>query len=300
MRKCKNSCTDKQDNGNCLYTGKDGLPVQCVGPWVKDKYFFLENYLNASCKARKMFSQKNNAVYIDLFSGPGKCIDRSSGLEIDTGAIKALTRDEGSFNEAHLFDKERDNINALKSRLSTLPVSSHFYCGDSNILIDNLTENLKKKSYRYHFSYIDPFGAEALSFKTLQKLAMFERMDMLIHFPIGAIKRNYDKWVNSTEETILDRFLGTRYWRNLTKNCTFDKTYQILVELFVKQMQSIGYPEKGLKYEQKIYNDISSVSIKNTKNVTMYLLVLAAKHPLAQKLWASVSKGNRHKQMRLF
>ena len=72
-RNCKKqSCKD--EDGNCPIPGSDGLPVQCVCPWVEDKYFFLEKYLNASCEARRKFADKNNAVFIDLFAGPGKCI----------------------------------------------------------------------------------------------------------------------------------------------------------------------------------------------------------------------------------
>ena len=73
IRNCKKQrCKD--EDGNCPIRGSDGLPVQCVGPWAEDKYFFLEKYLNASSEARRKFADKNNAVFIDLFAGPGKCI----------------------------------------------------------------------------------------------------------------------------------------------------------------------------------------------------------------------------------
>ena len=69
VRRCEErGCKDK--DGNCLIDGSDGLPVQCVGPWVEDKYFFLERYLNASREARRKFADKGNAVFIDLSAGP--------------------------------------------------------------------------------------------------------------------------------------------------------------------------------------------------------------------------------------
>ena len=41
-------------------------------------------------------------------------------------------------------------------------------------------------------------------------------MDLLIHFPIGAIKRNINNWVKN-KDTILDKFLGTDKWRDKIK-----------------------------------------------------------------------------------
>ncbi len=67
IRSC-NLQTCKDSTGNCSIPGADGLPVQCVGAWVEDKYFFLEQYLNASCEARRKFADKGNAVFIDLFN----------------------------------------------------------------------------------------------------------------------------------------------------------------------------------------------------------------------------------------
>lgn len=68
MRPCTDNCKDR--NGNCMAPGVDLLPVQCVGPWVEDKYYFLGRYLQATRFAREKFASRNNAVYIDLFAGP--------------------------------------------------------------------------------------------------------------------------------------------------------------------------------------------------------------------------------------
>ena len=81
-RICKSdNCNNKDKNENCLILGSDNLTLQCVGPWVEDKYFFLERYLNASREARRKFSDRGNAVFIDLFAGPGKCIVKGEEQE---------------------------------------------------------------------------------------------------------------------------------------------------------------------------------------------------------------------------
>ena len=74
----------RQENGNCLYPGSDGLPVQCVGPWVAEKYHYLNNILEATSPVRRQFFPRGNSVFIDLFSGPGKCIIKDEQGELDS------------------------------------------------------------------------------------------------------------------------------------------------------------------------------------------------------------------------
>ncbi len=133
MRNCKSdNCKDKDNN--CPILGSDSLPVQCVGSWAEDKYFYLERYLNASREARRKFSNKGNAVFIDLFAGPGKCVIRYENKEIDGGGIRVLNRDEAPFNEYFYFDINEINANALTKRTSK-PSNCNIICGDSNVLI---------------------------------------------------------------------------------------------------------------------------------------------------------------------
>jgi len=209
MRSCSDNCKDR--NGNCPIPGEDLLPAQCVGPWVEDKYYFLERYLDATRYARKKFFDKNNAVYVDLFAGPGRCVIKNENREVDNGALRVLNNQTIPFNQYHFIDISTVNIAALKKRVGTKQ-GCHFQCGDSKVLVSDLVKTLSIKDYRYHFAYIDPFGPDGLRFSTIKELAKLKRIDLLIHFPIGAIKRNISKW-HEHDFTILDDFLGTVKWR---------------------------------------------------------------------------------------
>ena len=293
-----NMCKDK--DGNCLIPGLDGLPVQYVGSWVEDKYFFLERYLQASREARKKFAEKGNAVFIDLFAGPGRCIIKNDMKEIDSGGTRAFKIEVAPFNEYFFFDISETNAEALRTRNGDQP-NYHVKQGDSNVLIFDLVKELLKHSYRYHFAFIDPFGPEGLKFNTLKELAKLNRMDMLIHFPIGAIKRNLNTWEKS-KNTILDGFLGTDSWRNEVK--TRNKpVFNVLIDIFKEQFKSIGYPEDGLRMiasDKAVFSGVPSVSIRNTKNVDLYVLILAAKHKLAQKIWNSIIRIDPDGQTHMF
>jgi len=299
IRACKKErCKDS--DGNCPALGLEGLSVQCVGPWVEDKYFFLERYLTASSEARKKFADKGNAVFIDLFSGPGKCIIENEKREIDGGGLKALKSVPVPFNEYYYFDIRKANVEALKKRVN--PSFCRVECGDSNELVNMLVPKLLEKSYRYHFAFVDPFGPDGLKFNTLRELAKLGRMDMLIHFPIGAIKRNLKIWVKSNS-TILDDFLGMDSWREKIKALHSGEIFRTLVDIFTGQLKSIGYPDEGLKLassEVNFYGGLPTVPIRNTKNVKLYVLILASKHALAQKIWNSVIKIGPKGQKELF
>jgi len=277
------------------------MPVQCVGQWVEDKYFFLERYLNATREARRKFSDKKNAVFIDLFAGPGRCIIKDNQTEIDSGGLRALQRTEAPFNEYYYFDIAKHNVDALDKRTAD-KTGVHLNKGDSNVLVTQLVKDLLKKSFRYHFAFVDPFGPDGLRFETLRELARLQRMDMLIHFPIGAIKRNLPSWINS-KDTILDSFLGTTIWRDKLRGASKSNTFKILIDIFKQQLESIGYPDEGLRMaasEESIYAGLSTVPIRNTKEVDLYVLILASKHKLAQKIWSSVIKATPNGQKTFF
>ena len=293
----KSGCKDS--TGNCLVAGSDSLPVQCVGPWVEDKYYFLERYLNASRQARRVFSKDGNAVFIDLFSGPGRCIIKETQKEIQSGSVRAFLREEAPFNKFYFFDINKTNIAALKQRVGNKQ-HCNFNEGDSNVLVKILVKELFKKSYRYHFAFVDSFGPSSLNFKTLSELAKLGKMDMLIHFPIGAIKRNIQTWIKG-KNTILDNFMGTSEWRKKVNVNRMNETFRTLIDIYAEQLKSIGYKElKWAPSDSTIYSGIPTVPVKNTKEVDLYVLFLASKHPLGQKIWDSVIKIDPTGQKSLF
>ena len=274
-----------------MVPGEDLLPAQCVGPWVEDKYYFLERYLGATRFARKKFFDKGNAIYIDLFAGPGRCVVKNEHREIDNGALRVLNNQTTPFNEYHFIDISSVNVAALRKRVGSR-YGCHFQCGDSNVLVHDLVTSLLKKDYKYHFAYIDPYGPDGLKSSTIEELAKLKRADLLIHFPIGAIRRNVAKW-HERDFTILDEFLGTPRWREKIGLLRQGRMLYTLLDLYEEQLLRIGFPEDGLKMagsDATTFSMLPVVSVKNRKEVELYVLILAAKSPIAQKIWNSAIK----------
>jgi len=244
MRDCSEWPNCRSSVGNCKVPGGDGLPVQCVGPWAENKYFFLERYIDATRAARKKYTDNGNSVFVDMFSGPGRCVVQNENREIAGGCLRVLNYDGTPFSEYHLADIEQDNIDALKTRLRDRH-NCHFETQDANTLIPQLQKILLEKHYRYHFAYIDPFAPRALKWSTLEALAQLPRVDLLIHFPIGSIKRNVPQWLKQDRMTVLDEFLGTREWRDRPTELNGRHMPTILLNVLKRQLIAAGFPEKG-------------------------------------------------------
>ena len=304
-RICNTDCKQKLKNGNCKIPSSDNLSVQCVGPWVENKYFFLEKYLNISRAVRKKFSEKDNAVYVDLFSGPGKCFVKSivhnKKNEIDNGSLRVIKRDEAPFNKFYFCDIDESNIKSLKTRILNYSESLYGKCSfnssDSNLYINNLIKELLFKYWRYHFVYIDPYGPEELKFSTITALSKLERIDILLHFPIGAIKRNYKNWTEK-EKNILNDFLGTSIWQQKYNQCK--DIYKALIETLVEQLKNLGYKNIGLINSKNCDDTLPVAAIKNTKNVKLYELILISKHNIANDFWDKVLEVGPNGQKKLF
>lgn len=78
--------------------------------------------------------------------------------------------------------------------------------GDCNAEIDRLAAAFPQ--HGLNLALIDPFGITPLHFETLARLAVFERMDILLHLPTGDLARNLRQF-----EARVTRFLGTDRWK---------------------------------------------------------------------------------------
>ena len=76
---------------------EDGLPLDHVGIWTKEKHERLRKYVNISRGVRKKWVEgTGGATYIDLFCGAGRAAVRETGERIDGSPLVAFrTAKEG-------------------------------------------------------------------------------------------------------------------------------------------------------------------------------------------------------------
>ncbi len=274
-------------NGNCANPGPDGLPVQCVGAWAADKHHYLRQYIGATRGVRAKFlppQGKGGAAFIDLFAGPGMLRIRDTG-EIGEGSpLIALAHAEAPFSKVVLCDQNAENAAALRARTISAASRVKVFEGDSNALIDEIAGEVPR--YGLNFALVDPFGLQALKFATLERLAKLERMDLLVHFPTGDIKRNLEQYASTRQA--LTEALGTSSWESELPLLTPDAGR--LIEIFKRQLSTLGYGSQ----------DVRSEPIKNNRNLPMYYLVYASKSARGDKIWQSITKSKPSGQREMF
>jgi three-Cys-motif partner protein len=219
------------------------------------------------------------AAYIDLFAGPGRSKIDTNGDVIDGSPLVAASHEKAPFTKLILCDLEPENIAALESRLAPHRDRVTLIGGSCIENIDRVVQAIPP--YGLNLALVDPFGPKCLRWSILEKLGQMKRMDLLIHFPTGAIKRNLQ------HEPDFDEMVGTADWR---KDVHSVHDVHKLVMHLRRSLERLGYTGKHVR----------EIPIKNSKGTIMYHLVSATKRPLGDDIWSSVVKMDARGQRNLF
>jgi three-Cys-motif partner protein len=259
----------------------NGLVIQEVGAWTPEKHDYLRRYVSATSAARRLFlpPAPGGAAFVDLFAGPGRARVRETGEVINGSPLIAAQHKEAPFTDILLCELDPTAADALRQRLAG-DARVGVFEGDCNEQIEKIAAAVPQ--HGLNMALVDPFGATPLHFDTLAKLARIERMDIILHFPTGDLKRNLE------QRERIDCLLGTDRWQERVRE---PKDVPRLLDVLREQLVPFGYGDSEVKYVPRI---------KTGKNVPLYHLVFLAKHPLGEKIWRSVVRVEGSGQKRLF
>jgi len=98
----------------------DGGPVRCVGDWANQKLHFLTQYLGIFGPGMNA-KWEGNVHYVELCSGPGRCVVRDTGREMDGSPLAVLQHWAfPAFATATFLDHDPAVISALTARIKRL------------------------------------------------------------------------------------------------------------------------------------------------------------------------------------
>ena len=142
----------------------------------------------------------------------------------------------------------------------------------------------KLNPHGLHFTFLDPYNLEALSFPVIEALAKFKHIDVLIHISVHDLQRNLDIYSMSTEGP-LDRFApGWRKVVNLKQSKS--ATRAAYVAYWATEMEKLGFAPAR-------YELVSGP----TKNQRLYWLVMVSHHKLAQELWDKIRNVSGQREL---
>ena len=194
-------------------TDDDGLPLDQVGAWAKQKHERLRKYVDASRAARRKFVEgSGGAAYVDLFCGSGRALVRETGERIDGSPLLAFksARDGGvPFSEMHIADLSSERVAAAKTRVVGAGGQAFDYHGNASITATQIVDRLNP--YGLHFAFLDPFNLQDLPFSIFETFSRLRRIDLLIHISAQDLQRNLQSYIAPGDDR-LDQFAPG--WRN--------------------------------------------------------------------------------------
>lgn len=264
-----------------LVDGDDGLPAEDVGEWAKQKHDYLCRYIDISRGARGMYigPGKAGATYVDLFCGPGRSRVRETGEWIDGGVVAAWNKSlEGGapFTQVYIADLDPERRQAAATRLRQLDAPVIEVEGAAVEAAHKVVAALNP--HGLNFAFLDPFDLAALNFEIIETLSALKRIDMLVHVSQMDLQRNAVSYATA-DESPFDSFAPG--WR---------------------QQVPLNQPQHSLRHQVFNYwrDSVANLGVwpstemkllKGGNNQPLYWLLLAAKHPLPHKFWATASNS---------
>jgi three-Cys-motif partner protein len=182
------------DDGLCTQTvsARDGLPVRCVGEWAYDKIYRLLQYFGTF--AGGMSKKWLGLNYVEICSGPGRCISREDRKEID-GTAMAIIRHKHfpKLKKGIFIDASPRVVQILNQRINALDAShiAEAVVGDYSDapglcrILGRLPDSC------LNLVFIDPTECD-VPFTAIERIvAHLQNADLLINVAIGTdVNRN--------------------------------------------------------------------------------------------------------------
>lgn len=251
----------------------DHLSVLPIKPHTKGKLLYLRKYLPALNKILRSKVPDRPRYYVDLFSGPGKCIDRRG--EICDGSPFIAIKTNPPFTNFIFVDIMEDYCKAMRKRLKRTP-NVNVKRGDCNDLVSDVLSMMN--TLDPCFVFLDPFGLE-LKWETVERLSKKRRIDLLINFPVGAVCRSMNK--EGAEDTVTN-CLGSDQWMYLKgrgRSLRFK-----LRDLYMENME-------------KFFEFTSPKLVYTPSNVPLYYLIYACHFQVGKKIWEYITRPKKQRSL---
>ena len=260
----------------------DGLPIRDSGPWIESKHKLLAYY--AEIFATSMKFKWKSRVYLELFSGPGRCVIRDIGLEAPGSPLKVINHE---FTRFIFTEKSLPAAEALAPRLEPYENShlTEIWCGDCAEAV----QHIRILAGSLTFAFIDPTGIGHAPFSLIEALHRKTRCDLLINIQHGmGIKMNIHQYKpDADEKSALTKFLGNDQWKKLPQHNPGD-FFRGVLDLYKQQLDSLGFVFTGRE-----------VLIETRKKTPLYLLLFASQHIWGKEFWEKSLKGVLHPELDL-
>ena len=265
----------------------DGLPVRCVGEWAMEKIYHLTQYFGIfSSGMKNQWGGELN--YIEICSGPGRCINRSEGIEFNGTSLCVIEHPSIiHLNKALFFDNNLKVVESLNKRISAKNIGNAKAIWGDYYKPKNICAEIKKeiKTNGLNLVFIDPTDC-SLPFELIKELKEnFSNVDLIINIALGTdYNRNIKNAVldpQSYAETLIkySRFVGNDSFvlseeirQLVVRNDNKNLRLKLRAE-YIESLKKIGYQYFDFKHIRNYYD-----------------LIFATSHPKGIEFWGKANK----------
>ena len=255
----------------------DGLPLDEVGPWAKEKHERLRKYVDISRATRRKYAVgSGGASYIDLYCGWGRGIIHGTCEKIDGSPLVAFksAREGGvPFSEIHIADLDEEKARATRQRIENANGTAMLEVGPAEVTVRRIVSQLNP--HGLHFAFLDPYNLHDLPFSVIEELARLKRIDMLIHVSAQDLQRNLHGYTEKGD-TRLESFAPD--WREIVDlNQSQQGIRAALLAYWISKIEALGLPTAQ-----------HAELVSGTLNQKLYWLVFASQSDFATELWNKI------------
>jgi three-Cys-motif partner protein len=255
--------------------GDDGLPLDEVGPWAKEKHERLRKYVDISRATRRKFVEgPGGATYVDLYCGAGRAVIRDTGEIIDGSPIVAFkcARDGGvPFSEFYIADVSDELCRAAEGRILEVGGNPRTEIGPAAATVSRIVDRLNP--YGLHFAFLDPFNLQDLPFSVFEAFSRLRRIDLLVHVSAQDLQRNLHSYTRPGDDR-LDQFApGWRETVDLEQSQHGIRA--AILAHWATKVKALGLPPAQ-------HAELVSGTLRNQR---LYWLIFLSRNDFAKQLW---------------
>ena len=289
------------------------------GDWTEEKLRCVSEYLQAYTKI--MTRQPFRFAYIDAFAGTGYRETESDEntdqlmfpdlvspevMSFHDGSARNALEVEPPFEKYVFIEKNANRYAELEELRKEFLLKTEFSedmieCvpGEANEYLKNLCQ----KSWKTHRAlvFLDPFGMQ-VEWETIKLIAETRAIDLWLLFPIGAVNRLLKKngEIRPSIREKLNLFFGNEEWFEVfyrlaqripifDEDEQWEKTGDIFAEIEQYLMERLRETFAGVVP--------TPLSLRNSKNVPLYLLCFAVGNPKGVSIAVRIAQHVLLKQL---
>ncbi len=217
-----------------------------------EKLDAMTRYADAYTKVLQHKPSKRNPFtlyYVDAFAGSGVVPLRgksASDPEVEGSSLRALSTESKPFDRLLLIEKDAKDVETLRRQVESRNELERVTIihGEANHETPKFCDWLgaDPQAGTRAFVFLDPYAMQ-FNWQTMQMLAETKRADVLMLFPLMALRRNLknDGWPPATHQTANMRFFGNESWKSLYAtggdNVLREGGDRAIVELYAGRMR---------------------------------------------------------------